>query len=103
MLDKRRQRETITGTKQLTVIPRCSGALCAAECPGDLSDPVGRRAPLLLTASVTDEVPRTRFARRGMTVGLLAGVAGPLPVAPVILTSSDRFAATSSIKEEEGV
>ena len=29
---------------------------------------------------------------------------GPvMPVMPVILTSSDRFAATSSIKEEEGV
>ena len=28
---------------------------------------------------------------------------GRTAVAPVILTSSDRFAATSSIKEEEGV
>jgi len=27
----------------------------------------------------------------------------PATVAPAILTSSDRFAATSSIKEEEGI
>ncbi|WP_417484176.1 hypothetical protein [Maricaulis salignorans] len=34
---------------------------------------------------------------------VLDGAGKLTPVAPVILTSSDCFAATSSIKEEEGV